>query len=81
MLDADGLPFEGVHAIVFRLFDAPEDGGLAWMETQAVEFSGGYYSVIVGTQVPLEDVLFGDDPLWLEVEIDGVTLAPRHELV
>ena len=81
VLDRYEAPLEGTHTMVFSLFDASSDGSSLWSEERSVDFEQGYYSVTLGEQEPLEDLLFTAESVWLEVTIDGETLSPRQEVV
>ena len=81
MLDGDGKPLDGTHAMSFALFDAETDGTQLWLEERIGNFEAGYYSITLGEQVPLDDLLFAAESVWLELSIDGETLAPRQEVV
>jgi hypothetical protein len=80
-LDGDGQPFEGSHDMSFVLYDAATDGAALWTEDQSAEFEAGYYSITLGEEMPLDDLLFASGGVWLEVSIDGQALAPRQEVV
>ena len=79
VLDADGRPVAGVHALRMRIYGQPMGGAALFDERHpAVEFFEGYYFVALGTIEPLDPDLFGRDGLWLGVSIDGgPELAPR----
>jgi hypothetical protein len=72
--------------INFRIYDAETDGAIIWGESQTVNISGGIYNVLLGSGTPiyygpLDNVVFSDDDLWLEVEVDGEILLPRTRIV
>ena len=81
VLDGDGAPLEGTHAMVFVLYDADIDGTTLWTEERDADFAAGYYSITLGEQVPLDDLLFDTESVWLELSIEGETLSPRQEVV
>ena len=81
LLDADSQPLTGTHALVFRLFDAATEGTEVWQEDRIVPFEEGYYSVVLGEQVALSDLLFAAGSIWLELSVDGEVLSPRQEIV
>jgi hypothetical protein len=81
VLDGDGAPLEGSHHMVFVLYDADTDGTALWTEERSADFAAGYYSIMLGEQVPLDDLLFTAESVWLELSIDGETLVPRQEVV
>ena len=84
LLDADGLPLEGLHTLEFQLYDALEDGTVLWSEVYDVELQNGYYSLILGADElgnPLEDTVLAEDTLYLELTIDeDEALSPRQAL-
>ncbi len=74
----------GVQIIVFRLYDAPENGGVLYSETQTVTVSDGFYSSQIGLNNPLPGSLvnaLAAAPVYLEVEVGGTPMAPREPLV
>jgi hypothetical protein len=77
---ATGEPLAGPQSMVFRIYDASEDGSELWSETQTVTpDSMGVISVILGHTNPITTIF--DGPIWLEVEVDGEILTPRREIV
>ena len=67
VLDSAGEPLEGTHAMSFSLFDAATDGSSLWTEERSAAFDSGYYSITLGEQVPLDDLLFAGEAVWLEI--------------
>ena len=85
LLGSDDVPIEDTHTMAFRLYDDADAGSVVWEETLEVDFSSGYYSVILGEDVdenPIEIDALALHPLFLELTIDeGDPLSPRHELL
>ena len=81
LLDGEGEALEGTHALRFALYDADVDGTEVWTEDHAAAFDAGYYSVELGSFAPLDDLIFAEGPLWLELAVDGEALSPRQEIV
>lgn len=80
LTDASGAPLSGTHTLAFRLHDASAGGSAVWAEAQDVSFADGRYSVVLGAASPLDAAVLDTGSLWLELEVDGVVLAPRQEL-
>jgi hypothetical protein len=84
VLDADGLPAEGLHTLDFHLYDAAEDGTMVWSELYDVDLINGYYSLVLGADEldnPLDDSLLRDNELHLELTVgDDEPLSPRQAL-
>ena len=81
LLDADGKGLTGDHELTFRLMDDPDDGYAQWEDTLTVSFVNGYYSVFLGADEennPLDDAVFSQYPLFLELKVDGEALSPRQ---
>jgi hypothetical protein len=77
--DADQPLADQSVAIVFTVYDDPEDGTALWTETQNLTTNSiGVVSALIGDVHPIDFVLTG--PVWLDVEVDGETLSPRREL-
>ena len=81
LLDGSGAPLDGSHALRFSLYDAAVEGDVVWSEEHYVSLDNGYYSVELGNQEPLDDLLFDDGPLWLELILNQAPLSPRQSLV
>jgi hypothetical protein len=81
LLDGDGAPLTDGHGLTFTLHDAETDGNEVWREERVVQFDEGYYSIVLGTVTPLEDLLFAGGTVWMQLAVDGVELSPRQEVV
>lgn len=88
LTDTAGLPRNGTFAMGFRIVDA---GGapLGWAEAQpGVVVNNGFFSVLLGRFTPLTAAVFQGPPAdaygpvrFLEVTVDGETLAPNIRIV
>ncbi|MGC9316167.1 MAG: hypothetical protein ACP5G4_11170, partial [bacterium] len=79
LTDPAGVAITGDHAIVFRIYDSETGGTMLWSEAHpAVTLSNGLFDVILG-EVSAMSLPF-DNEYWIEIEIDGETLAPREKL-
>ena len=58
LLDGDGDPLTGTHALIFSIYDAATGGNEVWREDRSVDFDEGYYAVVLGEVVPVDDLLF-----------------------
>jgi hypothetical protein len=82
LLDSQGDPVTGPVDLVLRLYDAAEDGSLLWTESHAgVDVLDGVYTVELGATTPLTPAILDTPALYLEVEVEGDTLAPRQRLL
>ena len=85
LLGADAAPLDGTHTLSFALYDAEQDGAVVWSEDIETVMTGGFYSVVLGADEadnPLDDLVLGGGPLWLELRVDGgEPLEPRHQLL
>ncbi|MEZ4435613.1 MAG: hypothetical protein R3F65_24680 [bacterium] len=83
VLDAQGRPVDGVHALRVRLYDRLAGGQPVFDERHpAVEFFEGYYAIAIGAVEDLPPDLFLAPDLWLGLTIDnGPELAPRTPLM
>ena len=78
---ASGNPLAGPVTLRFSLFPAAMGGVAGWTEQYAnVALVEGYYSVLLGSQVPLTETLVRNNQN-LEVQIGAVVLSPRTRLV
>ena len=81
LLDLNGQPLTGTHALFFALYDAETGGAEDWSEYHSVAFDNGYYTVSLGEETPLDDALFSGPSLWLEFSVDGTALSPRMHIL
>jgi len=83
LADSAGNPINDTVAMQFALYDAATDGSVLWGPEShpTISVSDGLFSVGLGSQtsggIPTS-VLSGD--VWLEITVDGETLAPREQL-
>lgn len=90
LVDSNGAAISGNKQLKFSIYDTDSGGNLQWAETQTVTVSNGNFSVILGegtwdntavsTREPLGNVFDGSDR-YIEIAVDGVTLAPRLRLL
>ena len=78
LLDGQGDPITGQETITFRLWDAVENGNEVWSEVVPVDVVSGHYSTLLNLGTLGRDALKTEPSLWLEMEIDSETLAPRQ---
>ena len=81
LVDTEGAPLNGIHVLRFSLFDDETGGGEVWTEQHSLDLEAGYYSVVLGSTSPLDDLLFDGTDLWLELEVNADTLSPRQVIV
>jgi len=73
------LPLQGTFSMIFKLYDSPTLGNELWSEAQTVTTnSEGIFSVLLGGVNPLN--LDFNQQYYLEITIEGETLAPRYTL-
>ena len=81
LLDADGVPINGEHNVVVRLFASATGQDLLFDDAfSSVGFSDGYASVRLGSNAvdPLDATVFQSATgVWLEVQVDGTILGAR----
>ena len=83
LLYADGEGLTGSHQLIFQLYDEQTGGDIQWAESITVQFNNGYYSTMLGTDEetnPLDNSIFANYPLYLELKVNGEALSPRHQL-
>ncbi len=77
----EGVPVDGTADISTSIHDTAVGGAPLWQETQlAVPVDDGVFSIDLAAQTAFPDGLFDNASLWLEVVINGETLAPRRKL-
>lgn len=80
LLDASGNPVaDGDYAVDYRIFNVPSGGTAAYTESQNVPVEDGLFTTSLGLTGAITPTIFAQ-PAWLEVSINGETLAPRQQL-
>ncbi len=74
---------DGIYNMHFAIYDAPVNGVHMWEEPLApavipVQVSGGVFTVLLGSITPLTPDVFAGGDAYLEVDLNGETLAPRQ---
>lgn len=81
LTDATGQPLAGNHSFTLRIFNAETGGSDLWSEIHLDRpVEQGLIYLDLGRIEPLTQNLFTGQPLWLDVIVDGTTLAPRLPL-
>ena len=70
----------GPVTAAFRLYTVPVGGAALFGQTGSVSVVDGLYAVALGDGTPGFGALFTNQPLYLEVGINGVDLAPRERV-
>ncbi len=82
LLDDTSQPVTATVDFDFVLFDAVAAGASLWNESHsAVPVVDGVYSVNLGSQTPLTSGILAGGVAFLEITVDGETLAPRQQLL
>jgi hypothetical protein len=82
LLDDAGAPVNGVVDLEFELFPTDSGGTAVWSESHPdVAVGDGIYDVELGATTPLSAELLEAGTLYLEITVDGETLAPRRPLL
>ena len=77
------MPIDDVLPLEFRIFGSLFGADLLWSESWAtVQVVNGIFNVMLGSNgTPIPTSLFADHlELYLELEVDGETLAPRQRI-
>lgn len=82
LTDSSGTAISGSVNMVFSIFDASSNGTRVWgPETHTgVQVRDGVFSVLLGSKGTGITASFLDDGAWLEIKVNGETLAPRDKL-
>jgi len=77
--DAAGRPLSGSHNLRFWFFTAASLGSMIWGPEahNGVQIEKGLFQVVLGEAVPINPGIFAV-ALYLQVEVDGVTLNTRQ---
>ncbi|HAT72446.1 MAG TPA: hypothetical protein DCS63_06495 [Elusimicrobia bacterium] len=82
-LAESGLAAEGSKTFVFKIYDTSSGGNLVWTSaSQALTLTQGVFSAALsaGTPAALSTAVFSG-ARYVEMTVDGVTLAPRQEMM
>jgi hypothetical protein len=71
----DGAPVNGTQSVTFTIYDAENAGVELWIETLDIDFSEGFFSVRLGEQTVLNEVVFDGTVRWL-----GITVGADEEM-
>lgn len=77
--DSTGVPLEGPHSLVFRIYTVSAGGSAIWNETHPnVTFEKGVFSVLLGSYVNL-DLAFNMQ-YYLQIQVDGEIFGSRQKI-
>lgn len=80
LLDETGNPVaDGNYTVEYRIFNAASGGTAAYTESQSVPVEDGLFTTSLGLSGTITPTIFAQ-PTWLEVTVNGETLAPRQQL-
>ena len=75
---------DGTYNMSFIIFDAEAGGAALWEEPAvgsiAVDVSGGLFTYLLGSDVPLTPDVFSSGDTYLQVFVNGETLSPRQPM-
>lgn len=79
---SDTLPIQGNVPLTLNIYDAPSGGSLLWgPEAHAVvPVTKGFFNVQLGSILPFTAGIFDGNQRYLEIAVNGTTLAPRKPL-
>ena len=81
LVDSSGAALNGSHFLTFKLYDSETGGTALWQESQATDFTDGYYSVEIGANGTLDSELLDQHPLWMELQLDtNDPMEPRYAM-
>jgi hypothetical protein len=82
LLKSDGTPEQGIVQLKFSIFSAASGGTALWSEQQSIGLTDGFYAAFLpskGVAAPaFPPNLFDGTDRYLELEVGGLPLAPRH---
>ncbi len=77
-LSTSSGPVDGSVNVIFRIFSAATGGSPVWTETRnGVGADNGLVFVELGQITPLDEVVFDDAQVFLEIQVGTETLTPR----
>lgn len=80
LLDADGNPVpDGNYDVEYNLYQVASGGTSVYTESATVPVEDGLFTTSLGLTSLITPTLFAQ-PTWLEISVEGETLAPRQQL-
>lgn len=84
VLDNNGAAVSGSNDLTFRIYDSSTGGSIYWSETITINFTNGYYAVVLGSDEinnPLDSSVLSLYPLYLEVQLNSNTpMSTRYAI-
>ncbi|MCP4567616.1 MAG: hypothetical protein GY841_08560 [FCB group bacterium] len=79
--NASGEAVTSVVSMTFGIYANSSSGVGLWEEIHStVAVDSGMFAVTLGATDPIDDSVFTEDALWLEISVAGETIAPRTRL-
>ena len=79
LMDAQGIPYDGLVQLRFSLYDQAEGGETLWFEDHNLDLNMGYYSATLGAQTAFGERLEAE-PRFIGVSVNGAAMSPRARL-
>jgi len=77
--DSSGNLLTGNYTLTFAIYDVSTGGVALWLEAQSVAVSGGNYTAVLGSTIPL--TLAFDKEYWLGLKVGAENeMTPRYQL-
>jgi len=81
LTDATGQPISGSKPMTFGLYADSTGGSALWSESyESVFVAAGVFNVLLGTVTPLPSSVFTGAKLWLQTQVETVTIQPRRPI-
>jgi hypothetical protein len=78
LFDGNGAPITQTLDVVFSVYDAFDAVAPIWTETHSVSFDNGYFSVVLGEDEPLDDVILDGAVRFLGIQVGAdPEMSPR----
>ena len=78
VFDAGGVPVVGSQDVKFAIYDQELGGVEIWTETISIDFDEGFFSVRLGEQALLDEVVFDGSTRWLGITVgNDPEMTPR----
>ena len=79
LFDGEGKPVTGAKNARFTLYDSPAQGAIVWQGevTLSLSSDGSFVAQLGSADNPLTEGVFNGERLWLEMNVEDETLAPR----
>ena len=80
IFDSGEVPVSGSVDLQFSLYEQSEGGDSIWTEDHTLTCDNGFYTVVLGDLLVLDDSIITGTDLFLGVQLNGAEMSPRPQI-